>query len=240
MSLVPLLTIPEAAYDPSAYTSSPQQYNRRRSRLIAYLVKLTHGSAIALTAIYIIGIFVLKPLLETTANRRYELLEQFRSKLRDCYLNLIGRVNYIPIVAINKNDGSGKLYADAICQTTDSYLDSSRRKTFVEEEEELEKTDKLYQGRLISRLSRLSEILKNCAAYQVDDIPSYKTTSFALKDFQDKADLIYFNSNELFTVQPEDKDASLVKLTTPKKRNLAVDAKNEIRSIKGLYMSGQV
>lgn len=237
MSRVPILSIPESAYDPSTYNGSSNLHNRR-SRLVVYLIKLAHGSAIGLTLAYIIGIFAVKPLLETTANRRYELLEQFRGKLRDCYLNLIGRVSHIPIVAINKNDGSGKLYADAICQTTDSYLDSTRTKTFDEEEEELEKSDKLYQGRLTTRLARLSEILKNCDAYQVQDIPGYNTVSFALKDFQNKADMIYFNSSDLFTVAAESPDSARDKLSS-NKRNVAVDTKNEIRSIKGLYMSGQ-
>mmetsp|Transcript_7513 Transcript_7513/g.9491 ORF Transcript_7513/g.9491 Transcript_7513/m.9491 type:complete len:239 (+) Transcript_7513:30-746(+) len=238
MSKVPVLTIPESAYDPSTYTLSPHQYSGRKSKLLAYLIKLTHGSAITLSLAYIIGLFVLKPLMETTANRRYELLEQFRGKLRDCYLNLIGRVNYIPIVAINKNDGSGKLYADAICQTNDSYLDSTSYKTISEQEEELNKNDKLFQDRLTTRLTRLATVLKNCEAYRSEEIPSYKTVNFALKDFQDKADLTYFNSNELFTATADNTDSP--NGSAPRKRNLAVDTKNEIRSIKGLFMSGQV
>lgn len=236
MSRVPILTIPESAYDPSTYTLSPHKYGGRKSKLLAYLIRLTHGSAIALTLAYIIGLFVLKPLLATTASRRFELLEQFRSKLRDCYLNLIGRVSYIPIVAINKNDGSGKLYADAICQTTDSYLDATSYKSIREEEEELNRNDKLYQGRMTERLTRLADILKNCDAYQLEDIPHYRTVNFALKDFQNKADLTYFNSNDLFTIKGDNSNST----SGLRNRNLAVDAKNEIRSIKGLYMSGQV
>ncbi|CUM54302.1 unnamed protein product [Debaryomyces tyrocola] len=238
MSSIPVLTIPESAYDPSTYTLSPHQYSGRKSKLFAYLIRLTHGSAITLTLAYIIGLFVLKPLLNTTASRRYELLEQFRGKLRDCYLNLISRVSHIPIVAINKNDGSGKLYADAICQTTDSYLDSTCYKSINEQEEELNKKDKLFQGRLTTRLARLSEVLKNCEAYRSEEIPSYKTVNFALKDLQNKADLTYFNSNELFTATANDTDSSSG--SAPRKRNLTVDTKNEIRSIKGLFMSGQI
>lgn len=238
MSKVPILTIPESAYDPTTYTLSPHQYSGRKSKLLAYLIRLTHGSAITLTLAYMIGLFVLKPLLKTTASRRYELLEQFRSKLRDCYLNLIGRVSYIPIVAINKNDGSGKLYADAICQTTDSYMDSTRYKSIDEKDEELNRNDKLFQGRLTTRLARLCEVLKNCEAYHSEEIPSYKTVNFALKDFQNKADLTYFNSNELFTTSAENTDSSRGTPSAPRKRNVAVDTKNEIRSIKGLYMSG--
>ena len=238
MSRVPILTIPESAYDPSTYTLSPHQYNGRKSKLFAYLIRLTHGSAITLTLAYIIGLFVLKPLLETTASRRYDLLEQFRGKLRDCYLNLIGRVSHIPIVAINKNDGSGKLYADAVCQTTDSYLDSTSYKSINEQEEELNKKDKLFQGRLTTRLTRLSEVLKNCEAYRSEEIPSYKTVNFALKDLQNKADLTYFDSNELFTATANNTDSS--NESAPRKRNVAVDTKNEIRSIKGLFMSGQI
>lgn len=249
---IPILTIPEGAYDISAYTSSPLQYNKRKSRLLTYLIKLTHGSAITLTIVYIIGLFVLKPLLETKAQRHYEFLEFFRGKLRDCYLNLVGRVSYIPIVAINKNDGSGKLYADAITQTDDSYL----KQVKGVEVNDNDNNDKLGQNGLISKFRKLSNILNDCTSFQVNEMPHYKSTNYAVKDLQNKTDLVYFNSNELFSVNvptnvaPSKSTSNSTKAKTTtndtstnqptRKKNLSTEIKHEIRSMKGLYMSGQV
>ncbi|ODV82245.1 uncharacterized protein CANTADRAFT_24843 [Suhomyces tanzawaensis NRRL Y-17324] len=231
MTGIPLLTIPEAAYDPSSY--SKRSSRGGKSQLVAYLIKLTNGSAIGLTVAYIIGLLILKPLLETTASRRLEVLEMFRGRLRDCYLNLVGRVSYIPIVGINKNNGDGKLYADAIVQTDDSYIDRTRIKTAQDKEEELEHSDKLKLGRLVTKITKLSEALARCHAYLTTEISHYRTTNYALKEFQNRSDLVYFNSSELFSdVKSED--------TKTRKRNIAVDTKNEIRQIKGLFMSGQV
>lgn len=224
---VPILTIPEGAYDLSSYTSTPLQYNRRKSRLLGYLINLTHGSAITLVVLYIIGLFVLKPLLETKTERHYEFLEYFRGKLRDCYLNLVGRVSYIPIVAINKN---GKLYADAIVQTDDSYKRAG----------DAEEADKLSQTQLLKKFKKLNKTLGECISYQVSEIPHYKTTNFAIKDFQNKADIVYFNSNDLFSVDtPVSMPAQTESKSAHRKRNLSTDIKNDIRSIKGLFMSGQ-
>lgn len=214
---VPILTIPEGAFDPSAYTSSPHSYNRRKSRIIQYLLKLTHGSATALIIAYVIGLFVLKPLMELMASRRLEILEKSRGKLRDLYLNIIGRVNYIPIVAISKNDGSGKLYADAVCQTDDSKEDES---------------GSLGMDEVLQKLRKLGASLKECQSYQVSEMPHYKVVDFALKDLQQKTDMTFFNQRELFS-------GKVTTGTKTRQRNLAQEVRNEIRGIKGMYMSGQ-
>ncbi|CAH2350467.1 hypothetical protein CLIB1423_01S10770 [[Candida] railenensis] len=233
--MVPILTIPESAFDATSYTS-----NQRRSRLLAYIIKLTNGSAILLTVLYLVGVFGLKPLLELTASRRLEVLEKFRHKLRDCYLNLVGRVSYIPIVAINKNDGSGKLYADAICQTSESYLkDKNASSSLLGEagysegyNEEDDQTDKLKQNVLVGKLQHLSKRLNECTAYSISEIPHYKTVSYCVKDFQSKSDLVYFNTNEIFTVDADGPSG-------PRRKNLSIETRNEIRSIKGMYISGK-
>ncbi|ABN66132.2 predicted protein [Scheffersomyces stipitis CBS 6054] len=228
---IPILTIPEGAYNPNAYTLSPAS---RQSRIVVYLIKLTHGSAVALVLAYAVGFFVLKPLLETNAVRRLELLELFRGKLRDCYLNLIGRVSYIPIVAKKKNN-DGKLYADAVIQTDDSFLDKNRHRNKAEEEEEELAKDKLYQNRMVKKLNKLSEKLNECIPYSTEKLSYYKSTNFSIKDFQNKADLKYFNYSEFISTEiPAEGDKPA------RKKNIAVETQNEIRSIKGLYMSGQV
>ncbi|EGW32886.1 uncharacterized protein SPAPADRAFT_60228 [Spathaspora passalidarum NRRL Y-27907] len=232
MPAVPVLTIPESSYDPSLYSL---QTRRGKSQILIYLIKLTHGSAFTLALAYIIGLLVIKPLLETKASRRLELLESARVGLRDFYLKLIGKVSHIPIVAIRK-PGDSKFYSDAVVQTHDSHVDKTRVRTDREKWEELIENDKLAQGRLHEKLKKLSTTLNDeCRTYSSLDMDHYKSANYAIKDFQNKADLVYFNSTELFMQEsaPTDTNKSL------RKKNSAVEARNEIRSIKGLYMSGQ-
>ncbi|CUM67210.1 uncharacterized protein PRCAT00004903001 [Priceomyces carsonii] len=228
MSSVPILTIPESAYDASSF-SSPV---RRRSVILAYIFKLAHGSTLVALLTYVLGYFIIKPLLEIKAKRRLELLEKYRSKIRDYYISLIGKVKYIPIVAINKKDGSGKFYADAVCQTQESYLQDSVPKSKEEQDADLEEKDSLYQQRLLARLAILSKRLETCTSYLISEIPHYKIVDQLVKEFQRKSDVEYFNSGEFLTVEVVEGDKR-------KKKDLALEAKNEIRSIKGLYMSGK-
>lgn len=215
---VPILTIPESAYDPASYNPGI----RPKSQLLQYLLRLTHGSASLLVLGYLVGYFILKPLMELTTNQRLDYLEACRGKLRDLYLNVVNRVNYIPIVAINKNDGSGKLYADSVCQTED-----------LKKPQDEEGQETLGLQSVHARLTKLADTLKQCHSYQASEIPHYKVVDFLLKDFQQKTDMVYFNQRELFEVEGE-------KNSKEGARNLARDVKNNIRSIKGMYMSGQV
>ncbi|RLV89201.1 hypothetical protein JA1_005278 [Spathaspora sp. JA1] len=232
MSSVPVLTIPESSYDPSLYSLRTR---RGKSSILIYLIKLTHGSALSLALAYIIGLLVIKPLLETKSVRRLELLEAARVGLRDFYLKLIGKVSHIPIVAIRK-PGDNKYYSDAVVQTNDSYVDKTRIRTDREKWEELVEKDKVGQGRLHEKLKKLSTILnEECITYSSIDMDHYKSANYAIKDFQNKADLVYFNPSELFM-----QDSIPTDPTKPlRKKNRAVEVRNEIRSIKGLYMSGK-
>lgn len=214
---VPILTIPEAAFDPAAYTLA----QRRQSRLVKYLLTLTRGSAVFLVLAYVVGLFALKPLMESTALQRLDFLEAARGKLRDLYLNVINRVNYIPIVAINKKDGSGKLYADSVCQTED-----------LQQKEDEQKEEKLGLGGIHGKLTKLHQVLKQCDSFLTSELPHYKVVNFQLKDFRQKTDMVYFNQRELFEAPKEGKEK--------KSRNLAQEVKTNIRSVKGMFMSGQV
>lgn len=227
---VPILTIPETAYDVSAYLAAGQ--TRRRSQLFIFLVKLTHRSALALTAAYIVGYFGLRPLMEQTAASRLDLLEFYRGKLRDCYLKLVEKVTYIPIVAINKHDGSGKLYADAVCQTPQSHL-SSKTKSEEEIKEEANKTDRLRQGRVAVKLNQLLSRLHDCEAYRSADMPHYRQAMNLAKEFQERANGDLFD--DIFIGQVESKSSG-----TFRRKNYVLEVTSEVRSIKGLYMSGQI
>ncbi|CCE85588.1 Piso0_005200 [Millerozyma farinosa CBS 7064] len=231
MSNIPRFTIPESAFDSSLYRSSS-----KKSQVLLYLLRLTRASAVAVTLAYLVGIFALRPLLEITTSRRYELLEKYRGKLRDCYLSLISRLDYIPVVAINKHDGSNKLYAEAVCQTDESYLSKVSVKSIQEREEESAAKDPLKHTKLLSKLEDVHLLLGTVSSYNIREMPHYSSTSDSLKDLQGKVDRSYFNADDLFSVsQAPAKEADKASA----KRNLVLDAKSDIRSMKGMCMSGQ-
>lgn len=213
---VPILTIPESAFDPNAYTAG----RRQQTKLIRYLLSLTRGSAGLLVLAYLVGLFGIKPLMELATSQRLDFLEACRGKLRDLYLNVIGRVNYIPIVAINKNDGSGKRYADAVCQTEDLNAKEPQ-------------PEALGLEAVQAKLTKLSDVLRQCDSYESTKLPHYKVMDFLLKDFRQKTDMVYFNQRELFDKKKEANSKE-------KAKNLAQEVKTNIRLIKGMYMSGQV
>lgn len=221
MSYVPKLTIPESAYDPSTYNL---RSTKPKSGLLVYLIRLTNGGSLALIVSYLVGFFIVKPLLETSNSRRLEFLECMRLNLRNIYLKMITKVSYIPIVAIKRN---GKLHADAIIQTESQ----PEKQNTVE--------DRLLQGELHQKMVKMSSLLNTYVKHwSMEDFTNYKGVNFAIKDLQNKSDLVYFDDQEFFTLDTGLEAGPSGGKT--KKRNIVVDTKNEVRSIKGLYMSGQV
>lgn len=215
---VPRLTIPESAFDPSSYNL----HSRRRSKTgtLLFLLQLTRGSTIGIIVAYILGIFVLRPLMATATLQRLEFLEECRAKLRDLYLNTISRVRVIPIVGFDKTKGSGKVYVDAICQTDDLSADS----------EATDPTDSLGQNAVLDKLNVLNDGLKRISAYLSRNVPHYNVVNFTIKDLRQKTDLVYFNQRELFSSSAT---------ANRKTANVAQDVKTNIRSIKGMFMSGK-
>lgn len=214
---VPILTIPESAFDPSQYVSA-----RQKNNLITFLLKLVRGSSALLVLMYLVGLFGIKPLMETTVLQKLDFLEKCRGNLRDLYLNIIGKVNYIPIVTVNKNNGCRKLYADAICQTDE----------LVQPTESEETQSTLGMNKVTSKLQSLLDSLNNCKTLLTTDMPHYRVVDYTLKDFRQKTDMLYFNQRNFFsgpTTQNGKKQAQ---------KNMAQEVKTDIRGIKGLYMSG--
>lgn len=208
---VPILTIPEEAFNPASYTRS----RRNDSSLLRFLIQLTRGSALALVVAYILGLLALRPLMELTSSQRLDFLEECRARLTALYLNAASRVNFIPIVAITKPGRPGKVYADALCQTDD----------VKENDHKVSPIETLGADTILEKLQKLSAGLAKCTSHTIDEMPHYKLTDLALKDFQSKSDLVYFNQRNLFVDQD--------------KKNLVHNVRSEIRAIKGMYMSGQ-
>lgn len=218
---IPIVTIPEAVFDAAGLAGVVA---RRRSRLFQYFLRLTNGSAALLIIAYLVGILGIKPLLETRAFRRLDLLESSRLKLRDLYLKVIGKVEHIPIVALHK-PGSTKLYAEAVCQTQDSR---------ASDDTELNNIRTLGLEKLHLKLGVLNAGLKQCTSFLIGEVPSFRLVDASLKQFQQKVDQSFFSHRDLFfrdILQPDG---------TSKDKNMAQEAKREIRGIKGLFMSGQV
>lgn len=218
---VPILTIPEAAFDPSRYVAVRTQNN-----LVKYLLRLVRMSSFFLVLTYLVGTFAVKPLMESTILQKLDFLENCRGKLRDLYLNVIGRVNYIPIVAIHKKDVKGKLFADAVCQTEESVL----------KEKEDQSDEALGMNFVSSGLDRLSESLNKCTGFHTAQIPHFRVVDYCLKDFRQKTDMLYFNQRTLFSGPLVSSEAK----TKVAAKNMSQEVKTEIRTIKGLYMSGMV
>ena len=106
---VPILTIPESSFDPASYNNlntaniTKSQNQNHNHKFLLYIIKLTRRSSIGLILFYILGLFIIKPLMELNVTRRKDYLDYIRGKLRDFYLKSITKVQYIPIVAIKIN-----------------------------------------------------------------------------------------------------------------------------------------
>lgn len=207
---VPVLTIPESAFDASSYVS-----RRSRSHLLRFLLTLTRLSALALILSYITGHLLIKPLMEKTTEQRLELLETYRTKLRDLYITVMGKVQYIPAIGFDKN-GSGKVYADAVCQTTGAAPEQKSSEDF------------LAQDAVHEKLQLLLSALARCSGYLVHEMQHHSVIDHALKDLRQKTDMVYFDQHKLFNGTDGDQ-----------RDNMAQSVKRSIRSIKGMYMSGQ-
>ncbi|KAM9931727.1 hypothetical protein OXX80_008628 [Metschnikowia pulcherrima] len=214
---VPILTIPETAFNPAGYLPAK---HARRSRLLRYMLTLTRTSAAALILAYLVGLLAIKPLMETTTTQRIEFLEACRTRLRALYINVMGRVEYIPTIGIERSHGVvKKVYADSVCQTED-----------LEKKQLAEKPlETLGQASVSDKLSLLLTKLQECSAYSVQDIEHYRVVDFSLKDLRQKSEMVYFDQNKLFSEQGQ----------TRKPRHLAREVKQDIRSIKGMFMSGR-
>ena len=227
---VPILTIPESSFDPASYNNLKN--SKSKSQILLYIIKLTQRSSIGLILFYLIGLLIIKPLMELNVTRRKDFLDYIRGKLRDFYLKSITKVQYIPIVAI-KNKQNGKLYSDAIIQTENNQLSNNNSNN----NNNSCNGDRLGQNELYKKLTKLSILLtEGIRSYSTSELSNYKSINYSIKDLQNKSDLVYFNQNDLFVL---DNIVTVTSGTTMKKKDLAVETRNEIRSIKGLYMSGQ-
>ena len=120
---VPILTIPESSFDPASYNNlntanitKSKSKSKSQSQILLYIIKLTRRSSIGLILFYILGLFIIKPLMELNVTRRKDYLDYIRGKLRDFILNQLLKFNIFLLLPL-KIKQTGKLYSDAIIQT---------------------------------------------------------------------------------------------------------------------------
>lgn len=177
------------------------------------------------------GYLAIRPLLELTTTRRVELLDKYRHRATDVYLRLVSKVDYIPIIGYKDRNNHSKVIVDQIVQTT--------KTTFTEDKlsdedklDALNKHDKLGHTKMQQKLAKLNSLMNECTSYRAKDMHHYSQIRDQLKRFQNDVDTNLFNYDTLYSVSTKVDDEE-------RKRDLVVDTRNEIRGIKGLYMSGK-
>lgn len=182
---------------------------------LKYITSLLYGSGAGLSVLHILLIFVVQPLLEVQYERRNELASFILRKAREV-LVLMNKSAKLPPVAIKRGD---KYYSDAQVQTEEV----NTKKSFVYFEDEVEKERK---NKVNDRMVSLRNTLQDYNRYhaQIDEL---NPLTFQVKKFQGRIDA-YSQANLLRIRGQTQNDTTTNQL------------KKEIRSIKGLFLTGQV
>ncbi|OBA21448.1 hypothetical protein METBIDRAFT_11961 [Metschnikowia bicuspidata var. bicuspidata NRRL YB-4993] len=216
---VPILTIPESAFSAAARLPA---LRARRSQLLVYMLSLTRASALALVAAYLVGFLAARPLMASAVDQRIEFLEACRARLRGLYLAVIGKVDHIPIIGIERAAGqTRRIYADSVCQTED----------LARAQQAAGARAGLGLAAVLAQLRLLGDRLGGCRGYLALETELCRAIGFSLKDLRLRAELVHFDANKLF-VEPGP-------VVSRKPRHMAREVKQGIRTIKGMFMSGR-
>lgn len=181
---------------------------------LKYITSLLYGSGTTLSLVYILLIFIVQPLLKVQYERRNELAAFVLKRARDLLVTL-NKDTKLPPVAIKRGE---KYYSDAQVQTDEA---STKNSLVYFEDEKPEN-----QNILNERLKSLKLCLQDYNRYhaQIDEL---NPLTFQIKKFQGRIDA-YSQANLLRIRGQASSDTSTNQL------------KQEIRSIKGLFLTGQV
>lgn len=198
-----------------------QQRIRHVPPALIYITKLLYRSATGLSLVYIVLLLVVQPLLEIQYDRRMELLSSTLDRAQKV-LKLLNKVQPLPPVAVKRGD---KYYSDANVQTLEDEKIRYRNSTYVTFEDEAEKhgTGDKVQDNLI----RLRDCIEHYNKYCVD-LSVISPTNFQVKRFQNRVEA--YKTHQLF--KPDAKSLSSKSATS--------DIRQQIRTIKGWYLTGQV
>lgn len=182
---------------------------------LKYITSLLYGSGTALSFVYILLILIIQPLLEVQYARRNDLAGFVLKRAREILVTL-SKDAKLPPVAIKRG---GKFYSDAQIQTDQV----NTRTSSVYFEDEKPENENVLNERLKSLKLALLDYNRYYA--HVDEL---NPLTFQIKKFQGRIDA-YSQANLLrIRGQSMNDQMSTTKL------------KQEIRSIKGLFLTGQV
>ena len=199
---VPILTIPESSFDPASYNNlntanitKSKSKSKSQSQILLYIIKLTRRSSIGLILFYILGLFIIKPLMELNVTRRKDYLDYIRGKLRDFYLKSITKVQYIPIVAIKINK-LGNYILMPLFKLIIIIIINYQQIVLVMMIVMIDWV-KINYIKIDKIITLLTEGIRN---YSTIELSNYKSINYSIKDLQNKSDLVYFNQNDLFVM----------------------------------------
>ncbi|GMF07517.1 unnamed protein product [Ambrosiozyma monospora] len=112
---IPVIAFPEDLPPPTPSSIIPKQH-----KTLVFLIKLLRGSGYSLIAAYALTIFLIKPLLKLSFDRRLEFSKFVFERLNQVYQKLGKQIKYIPSVIVNYN---GVIYKDSAVSTGDSEED---------------------------------------------------------------------------------------------------------------------
>jgi hypothetical protein len=185
---------------------------------LRYITSLLYKSGTGLSLLYLVLLMAIQPLLEVQYDRRNELVSFALSKAI-ALLKLMGKKQSLPTVAIKRGD---KHYSDAAVQTLDSEPVKTVNTYVTFADESVESDNKLND-----KLQKLRDCVEHYNKYCIS-LTDLQPTTFQIKTFQGRIDA--YQSAQLF--KTNDRSIS--------GRSAAIDIRNEIRTIKGWYLTGQV
>ncbi|KAH3675104.1 hypothetical protein WICPIJ_009360 [Wickerhamomyces pijperi] len=195
---------------------------------LQYITSLLHKSGTGLSLVYFLLLLIIQPLLEMQYERRINFSEHVLKKARYVLGLLVEKNKGLPSVCYKIGN---KLYSDAQVQTDASeseqktlsfYNDIYSTEAYLSSESKNIVNDKL---RLLK--STIEDYNK-----VADDVSEVNATLFQVKKFQGRID--NYSNLQLF---------KNLKQQTPGVSRFESDAKalkNEIRVVKGWYLTGQV
>lgn len=182
---------------------------------LKFVTSLLYGSGTTLSLVYVLLILIIQPLLEVQYERRIDFASAVLKRSREL-LRSMNKTTNLPPVAIKRGE---KFYSDAQVQTDEV----STRKSIVYFEDEV---DSEGSNVLNDRLSKLKNKLQNYNQHH-STMDELSPLTFQIKKFQGRIDA-YAQAN-LFRIRGR-----------PMNETSTNQLKQEIRSIKGLFLTGQV
>lgn len=202
---------------------------------LKYITSLLYKSGSGISLVYFLLLLIIQPLLEIQYERRLDFSDNVLQKARKILKLLTDKNKDLPSVCYRIGN---RLYSDAQVQTEFNSEEESKdytpRKaiTFHNDIYSTETYKTSESKNIINDKLRLLKSTIEDYNKAADDIPEVNATLFQVKKFQGRID--HYSTLQLF---------KNLKQQTPGISRFESDAKglkNEIRTIKGWYLTGQV